>query len=58
MIMNSADPFVFYYISDAALPKGVALSKISSGIFDKTLNVIIFNFLCSKFAKNLTWCLS
>ena len=51
--MNDANPFICYYdISAVALP--VDLSSISSGIFGNGLNILIFAFLHTKFAKDLT----
>ena len=54
MDMTDASSFICYYdISAVALPKCVALSNISSGSFSNALNVMIFNFFCTKFAKDL-----
>ena len=53
MDVNDANSFVCCYdISGVALPKCEAFSNISSGIFGKALNVMIFTYLHTNFAKD------
>lgn len=44
-------------ISVLALSGGITPSNVSWGIFSNVLNVMIYNFLCTQFVKDLTWSL-
>ena len=50
--------FCYYnIISVLALSGGITPSNVSWGIFSNVLNVMIYNFLCTQFVKDLTWSL-
>lgn len=58
MAMTGAKRVISCYdITTVALPKFLALSNISPVSFGNFLKVILFTCLCTKFAKDITWCL-
>ena len=49
--------YCYNIISVLALYGDVTSSNVSWGIFSNVLNVMIYNFLCTQFVKDLTWSL-
>ena len=56
--MNGVNLFTCYDIKAVSLSKYLTLTNISSGFFNNTLNIMVFRFLHTKFATDLTWSLS